>query len=231
MEKLLEVVEDEYRKSATKAAKKNDTTLIRKIEENEKLITGNENDKAKWENDFRLYQEKADSAKQKMESLREQKAKVEAKREVLATLSSKREDYKKISADLREKYSQLYKLQYNSSYLLLSKSTNEKIYELIKEEIGHANLPPKIKKDFINDLLNQHKCICGRSLEESTHEYEVVKDLILDSEKDEKKAILLELSPQVRYIASNKVESCILQLKTIQGNISPLNPHLFFWVL
>ena len=157
-----------------------------------------------------------------METLREKKTRVEAKREVLATLSSKKEDYRKISSDLKEKYSQLHRLQYNSLYLLLSKSTNERIYGLIKEEIGHANLPPKIKKEFISDLLNQHKCICGRSLEESTHEYEVVKDLILDSEKDSKKTILLELSPQVRYIASNKVESCILQLKTIQENILEL---------
>ncbi|MHB1806493.1 MAG: hypothetical protein ACYCR2_05765 [Thermoplasmataceae archaeon] len=222
MERLLEAVEDEYRRSATRAARKNNTTLIQKIEDNEKLITENEDGKTKWENDFRLYQEKAVGAKQKMETLREKKTRVEAKREVLATLSSKKEDYRKISSDLKEKYSQLHRLQYNSLYLLLSKSTNERIYGLIKEEIGHANLPPKIKKEFISDLLNQHKCICGRSLEESTHEYEVVKDLILDSEKDSKKTILLELSPQVRYIASNKVESCILQLKTIQENILEL---------
>lgn len=222
MEQLLRKVEEDYRINASKAANSQDDTILIQISDNDKEIQDTKNNKINFNNDFEKYKEKADSARKKMDELREKRAKLEGEQEMLRQLDSKRDVYKKISEDLKNKYSELYKLQYESAYLFLSSSTNKKTYEKIKEEIGHANLPPNIKKEFINDLLNMHKCICGRSLDESTHEHELVKNLIQSSEKDEKKAILLELSPQVKYIYTDKIKTYEMRLETVKKSIKEL---------
>ncbi len=49
--------------------------------------------------------------------------------------------------------------------------------ELLEEKRKKGQLPSDIKEQFIEDLLEQKRCICGRSLLEGTPEYHIVSEM------------------------------------------------------
>jgi len=206
MEQLLGNVENDYRDSATKASKKQDSGIKSKITELEAYIEEMHQKKQKKDEDKEIYEGKVREAKERIELYRVQKGKIEGKREMLRELEGKKRESKTVSERLKEKYSKLHALQWNSGYLMLSANTIAEAYSKIKGEIGKANLPPNIKKEFIEDILSMHKCICGRELSEGSIEFDKIKSLKDASEIEASKNILLELSPILNSLKGSSKE-------------------------
>ena len=223
MVRLIKEVENGYRRSADRAAGNDAREITAEIEDNEKKIKERESDRIRWEKEYNDYLSKMESAERELELTKMEIMKIKGKRDALQEFYKKHEELDDISKRLDEEYFKLYKAQYESSYLVLSKGTNEKSYKLVKEEIGRANLPPKIKEEFARDLLAQHKCICGRSLEDASNEYRMVENMLSDSRNEGKKAIMLELSPQLKQISGERVESATNRINEIKGNIKWLS--------
>ena len=95
MEGILKTLENDYRGSANRAAKKQDNTIIENIVQLEASISQDKSKKEALEADVIDYREKEKEAKTRMNKYREEKIKIESKKELLKELSEKREKRKK----------------------------------------------------------------------------------------------------------------------------------------
>lgn len=222
MAKLLEDVGNEYRKSSEKAAGIDNSDISNQIKENGKEIEKLKEKKSSLEREYNDYLAKKDEAKNKFEKINGEIKEIQGKKSMLNELAKKDEELRQIANELNNERSKLYKTQYEYSYLALSKSTTEESYKLVKGEIGRANLPPSIKEDFLNDLLAQHKCICGRPLEEESEEYKNVQGMLLGVQNESKKNLLLDLAPELKKISSDMVESAKDNIKEAKNRINNL---------
>lgn len=219
MERLLQYIENSYRENAERAAKKNDDSITRKIKELEDEISGDESRKESLEKEADLHRREEKKAREKMEEYREAKLKIEAKREILQELSEMQSKSKELKAKKKEAIKDYLKARINYWHLAVSKMTMSESYSKIKEEIGRGNLPPNIKKEFIEDLIQMRKCICGRDLSEGSMELEKVKAILNESEREGSKSILLEISP-VLNSSLQLVESMVPHLlESLESNI------------
>lgn len=219
MERLLQYIENSYRESAERAAKKNDDSITRRIKELEDEISGDESRKESLEKEADLHRREEKKAREKMEEYREAKLKIEAKREILQELSEMQSKSKELKAKKKEAIKDYLKARINYWHLAVSKMTMSESYSKIKEEIGRGNLPPNIKKEFIEDLIQMRKCICGRDLSEGSMELEKVKAILNESERESSKSILLEISP-VLNSSLQLVESMVPHLlESLESNI------------
>ena len=208
MEELLKQIESEYRQSASRASKQQDSGIADEIKQLGDTISSDEARKEFFGEEARAYREQEKAAKEKMERYREAKIKIESKKELLSELSKKQEERRNLIGSTKDTVKKLLKTKTEFGYLILSKATLGESYSKIKEEIGRGNLPPNIKKEFIDDLIEMHKCICGRDLPEGSIEIERVKAILNESERESSKNILLEISPVINgilQIAENKI--------------------------
>ena len=216
MEELLRQMEIDYRDSANRASKKQDSSIISEIKQIEEMVSKDETKKESLEEDARSYMEQEKTAKERMEKYRDAKIKIESKKELLKELSEKQAKRKKLKVDTKETSNKLLKTKIDFGYLVLSKATLTESYSKIKEEIGRGNLPPNIKKEFVDDLIEMHKCICGRELPEGSLEIERIKAILNESERESSKNILLEISPVINsilQIVENKVPSMLKSME------------------
>lgn len=217
MEEILKQIDGEYRNSANRASKQHDSSIAEEIKGLEDKISKDEERKGSYEEEARVYREQEKIAKEKMEKHRDEKIKIESKKELLKDLSTKKENRRDIIRNAKENLQKLLKTKTDYGYLVLSKATLEESYSKIKEEIGKGNLPPNIKKEFVHDLIEMHKCICGRDLLEGSIEMKKVKAILNDSERESSKNILLEISPVINSIlqvVENEVPAMIESIET-----------------
>ncbi len=200
IEELLRQIESDYRERANRASKKDDSGIASEIKRIEESISNYEDKKVYFEEEARKYEEKEKAAKDKMDKYREDKIRIESKKDLLRELSKKKDDRKKLIGNTKDTVEKLCKTKMEYGYLVVSKATLGESYAKIKDEIGRGNLPPNIKKEFVDDLIEMHKCICGRELSEGSIEIEKVRAILNESERESSKNILLEISPVINSI-------------------------------
>lgn len=66
----------------------------------------------------------------------------------------------------------------NKAFLGLGESVFAEAAELIEAERSKGHLPVKIRKTLVEDLLEKQRCLCDRSLQKDTAEYQVVASLL-----------------------------------------------------
>jgi DNA sulfur modification protein DndD len=216
MESLLGILEREYRDKATKASNAKNDGIIDDITSLSNSIEANRLKKEALEEDLQDYKQKAKDAEGKMIKFREDKIKIETKKELLKQLQENKETRKKIMDEYRNADRNLLKAKLDYGFLLLSRETMAEAYSRIKGELGKGNLPPNIKKEFVEDLISMHECICGRELPEGSREIETVKNLLIESEMENSKSIMIEIAPQLNAIVQtigNRVPEIIKKLE------------------
>jgi DNA sulfur modification protein DndD len=96
--------------------------------------------------------------------------------ESLAALVTQRDNLRSRQASLRtylnERTGELSKALSEHGYLGLAEPELDATRQAVAAARQRGELPAKIKPQFVEDLLNQQKCICGRPLDEA-HEHEV----------------------------------------------------------
>lgn len=92
----------------------------------------------------------------------------------LASLQKERdekEDHLEYTKDqLKEKRQELAELVSNDGYVPVVSSTLSKTLEILDEAHEEGEIPPPMKQQFVDELLELGECICGRSLEEDSKE-------------------------------------------------------------
>ncbi|MEM9541216.1 MAG: AAA family ATPase [Cyanobacteria bacterium P01_E01_bin.42] len=81
---------------------------------------------------------------------------------------------KSIRKNLGQTKEELKRLISNSSYTVLTTKINTQFKEIVKDLRDKGELPSGIKQRFVQNLLNQKRCICGTALEEDSSAYQAV---------------------------------------------------------
>ena len=128
-----------------------------------------------------------------VKELQERKQSLESQRDSL------REELKKTRENLKKTISA-------RGYTVLLSETTAKFREIFTDLKQKGELTAGISREFVNDLLNSGRCICGADLREGTHTHFHVKNLMRKSGSSTVEETAIRMSAQVDEIDKQAVD-------------------------
>lgn len=160
----------------------------------------------------RLYREKSELVrllKEKQlerDSLEEERAKTEDQAKGISEIAELFEKYKEQERTMESAKSNMSKFEreylnqkLSMAYLINSRDLLKTVFDKIKKEEREATikLPPDVAPTFVNTLLKNEMCICGRKIVEGSHEHDLINSLLLESTKAEANSYLTDLTYKI----------------------------------
>lgn len=125
------------------------------------------------------------------------------------------------------------------SYLVFLSPIINQFQQIVKEMREKGELPSGVKKEFIEQLLKQNRCICGNQLIPHSFPYQQVEKLLNQAGNSEIEESLIRLENQVNNYEKLKedfwqkindlqetINDCRLQLNQIENEIDSVNDQL-----
>lgn len=116
-----------------------------------------------------------------LDALRDEREEVNKKLKELEGARERQERREKLESEMNvtqdsihEKNMAIRSLCGKKAYFALALGPFDKTIEVLKDKRQKGEIPSSIKKQFVDDLLNAHLCICIRPLEEGTDPYRAV---------------------------------------------------------
>ena len=100
----------------------------------------------------------------------------------------------------------------NLGYLRFAEGAIEKAIQIVDAMRARGEIPPGIREQFVQDLLANHLCICGRAIEEESEEHRRLMEVLSRSLPSELENAVLEVGGQLRA-ASPKIEDVTRRLR------------------
>lgn len=123
---------------------------------------------------------------------------LQEKRDVLESRKTDvQKKIKELNISLRKVYS-------SKGYLAFNKKLIEKVKEILEDRRKKGEIPAGIKEQFVNDLLEQKNCICGRRLEHGTDEYRCVETWKKKSGNNELENAFIKISADIKLVEKEK---------------------------
>lgn len=195
----LEKINQEFAKEKNKYLNKDEEEInnlyLSKLEEKEKLNNDLEELKKNENNtkdnlkqiDIFLQQHNSDVIKNKQNERKTLETEIKKHQESLD--SNKRNLINLISKE--------FKLYLISNFV-------DKISTLLEEKRKKGELPSDIKKQFVKDLLERKRCICGRPLIEGSEEYDIVHNLMKVAGETELDSAYIKLTAFINEVKDKK---------------------------
>ena len=140
-------------------------------------------EREKLENDLTTASEKITMEKGNVARCEEEIEKIEQKQQAIVHLSALIErrsgiekQIKSTKAGLAGCEEDLKKVLSTSGYLAFADGVLAKTRALVAEARQRGDLPAKLKPQFVDDLLAEAKCICGRSIEQGSVEEDALRE-------------------------------------------------------
>ena len=109
---------------------------------------------------------------------------------------------KSFKQNLVRQKQKLKKLLSQSSYLVFLPTIGDRLLELLTTLRGQKQLSQGLKQEFIQQLLEQQRCLCGTPLTPETETYARVKSWLQQAERQAVEESAIRLETQVSEIAS-----------------------------
>lgn len=93
------------------------------------------------------------------------------------------------------------------------------VYNVLEDRRKKGELPFKIKKQFIEDLLDQEKCICGTALKQGTSAFKEIEKYLLKATSSDLEGVFITTSAALKSVDSES-EILIRDLKEVINKIS-----------
>ena len=146
------------------------------------------------------------------------------RREVVATLKAKEEERDNLWSAIRESC--------NKCFVLYAKPCVEKALAVLDEKRARGEMPPGIREQFVEDLLAQRRCICGRSVQEGSSEYDELTKLLGRSVSSALENSVIQTAGDLRSLIAgsdeilNQVRRSMTRKVSIENQIESLNQQL-----
>ncbi len=125
---------------------------------------------------------------------------------------------KTLRLNLSEAKSNLKKLLSAQGYLVFLPRVNTRLYGLVEDLRSRAGLPGGITQEFLRELLESKRCICGNELEESGPAYQQVYDWMTKSGIARVQEGLIRLESQAR-LWDGQVDDFWREVDKLQANV------------
>ncbi len=138
-----------------------------------------------------------ESARKKIKDIEEQLRKLQ----YTSMLQEKRN---RITRDIKQRRTELEKITSlirdisTCAYSSIIRTTIKSALEILELKRGKGGMPTNIKRQFVQDLINQKQCICGRALTENSPECMQLFSLITAAPPDSLEDDVLNLSAALR---------------------------------
>ena len=117
-------------------------------------------------------------------------------------------------------------------YRVLARPIMEKALAILDEKRAKGQIPSNIRQQFVQDLLNQLMCICGRPISEHTTEYERLTGLLAESVPSSLEEAVLKANDQLRGLVVDsqnhevKIQELMQERANTQSGIRQLEGTL-----
>jgi DNA sulfur modification protein DndD len=118
----------------------------------------------------------------------------EQRKQVTALLREKEQQKQRLWAEIREVT--------NRSFISLARPALAKALTVLDEKRERGEIPPGIREQFIQDLLAQRRCICGRPVIENSEEYHKLCQLLSKSVSSELENAVIQTAGDLRALLS-----------------------------
>lgn len=121
----------------------------------------------------------------------------------------------KLQQEIRERKTELAREFSRNAYLLLVPDVIKTAKTLLENAREKGQIPGPIKRQFVQDLLERHKCICGRPLDTDTTEYKLVDSWRQKSLSDAMESAVTVTKARLDTY-DQRSESCLAELRRLQ---------------
>ena len=118
----------------------------------------------------------------------------------------KRENLVQTKQDLKDVRKDIGKLLSNDGYLSVASSPLEKALNLLDEAYEEGEIPPPLKREFVEELLERGECICGHQLEEGSEHYRKVKNWKDSASSDQVAQIATPMRAEIRRVVKKRAD-------------------------
>ena len=138
--------------------------------------------KKKLEEEYSELEIERDTSYKNLDALRGEKREVDEKFKKLEKAKERAEMRERLESELKDTKSSISEINEQmkilcgeKAYLALISEPFAITQKILEEKREKGEIPTSIKKQFVDDLLNIHICICGRELIEGTEPFEMVR--------------------------------------------------------
>jgi DNA sulfur modification protein DndD len=121
----------------------------------------------------------------------------------------------KLQQEMRDRKTELAREFSRNSYLLLVPDVIKSAKDLLENAREKGQIPGPIKRQFVLDLLERQKCICGRPLEQDSEEYKLVESWRKKSLSDAMESAVTVTKARLDTY-DQRSESCLVELRRLQ---------------
>ncbi|MBD2394062.1 AAA family ATPase [Cyanobacterium aponinum FACHB-4101] len=195
--------------------------------------------KEKLKNDFELLKERLAKLQAEKENISQQMLEVSGIENLQRLKQKLLQREKELRITLVDTQQSIKKEISSKSYLVFLSKTFTEFQEIVNRMREKGELPIGIKKEFIEQLLKQNRCLCGNQLIPNSISYQEVEKLLQKTGSSELEEILIRLESSVSNLLELRenfwnnineyqdiINNCRLDLNQIENELDNLNEQL-----
>ena len=113
----------------------------------------------------------------------------------------------------------------NRGFVSLAKPTIDGAREILEEKRQRGEIPPGIRETFLNDLLADMQCVCGRSIQDGSEEHQNILKRLNESISSTLEITVLDTASDLNHL-SQQVKEIRTDLKSLMDKRRELNSEI-----
>ena len=113
----------------------------------------------------------------------------------------------------------------NRGFVSLAKPTIDNAREILEEKRQRGEIPPGIRETFLNDLLADMHCVCGRSIQDGSEEHQNILKRLNESISSTLEITVLDTASDLNHL-SQQVKDIRTDLKSLMDERRELNSEI-----
>lgn len=138
------------------------------------------------------------------DSIDDKLRKLEGAKELQNKRESIEKNKKAIENSIIDLNNKIRKVYSSGGYLAFTESLIGKVEQILEDRRKKGEIPSGIKEQFVNDLLEQKMCICGRRLNPGTDEYCCVEGWKKKSGNDKLENAFIKISADIKVVKQSR---------------------------
>lgn len=113
----------------------------------------------------------------------------------------------------------------NHGFVSLANPTIERAREILAEKRKRGDIPPGIRETFLNDLLAEMQCVCGRPIQDGSEEHQIILKRLNESVSSTLEITVLDTTSDLNHL-SRQVKGILTDLKSLMDTRRELNSDI-----
>lgn len=207
-------IASEYRRELNRKS----TGNLKKLRDEMKNLESNQN---KFDKDIEKNKAEIAAAENLKQKIDTRLLAIASARKLAEERNSIEKELQGMNGDRKDKLSEIRGLA-NKGFYSLAKSAIRKSLEIIEKN----DVPSSIPKVFLQELLNQTKCLCGRPIPHESAEYQNIVNLLNSADATGTEYLVGETQNNLKRLLNEQVKNIPIQLQTTSNDLQELESKI-----